>query len=347
MRIDKKPFGKTSDGQQVDLYTLSNAGIQVGILNLGGIVNFLKVPDKRGILTDIVLGYDTVAEYEQNDGYFGALIGRCANRIAQGRFTLGGKEYNLYRNNGDNHLHGGRVGFDRKIWQANVENNRLVLTLTSPDGDEGYPGRLDVSVSHSLSDDGTFTWEYAARTDKDTVCNLTNHTYFNLSGHDSGPVSEQILSIESDRFTQTDSKLIPTGTILPVDGTPMDFRLPHKIGGRIKQDYEALRLAGGYDVNYAVRGETGTLRKAAFAYCEQSGIAFNLYTTLPGVQLYTGNFIENVAGKSGAVYRENSGFCLETQYFPDAVNHPSFEQPLLKAGETYNHTTSLRFELID
>ncbi|MDD3693078.1 MAG: galactose mutarotase [Oscillospiraceae bacterium] len=343
MDIVKKPFGKTSDGKSVDLFILSNADIQIGILSLGGIINFLKVPDKNGHPVDIVLGYDTVEEYERNSGHFGAIIGRCANRIAKGRFVLGGREYNLYCNNNGNHLHGGRIGFDSMVWQPQVSNDKLILSLTSPDGQEGYPGTLNVSVTHSLSDDGVFTWDCCAKSDKDTLCNLTNHTYFNLSGHNSGSVLNQMLQIESDAFTESDSELIPTGSILPVDGTPMDFRTAHAIGERINSDYTALNLAGGYDHNYAIRGKTGTLRKAAFAYDTQSGISISLSTTLPGVQFYTGNFITEVGGKENAVYRKNSGFCLETQFFPDAINHPNFEQPILKAGDTYRHTTSLKF----
>ena len=258
---------------------------------------------------------------------------------------MNGSEYMLYCNNNGNHLHGGRFGFDSMVWQPEISNDKLILSLTSPDGQEGYPGTLDVSVTHSLSDDGVFTWEYRAKSDKDTLCNLTNHTYFNLSGHNSGSVLNQMIQIESDAFTESDSELIPTGNILPVDGTPMDFSTPHAIGERISSDYAALNLAGGYDHNYAIRGNTGTLRKAAFAYDLQSGISLNLSTTLPGVQFYTGNFITEVLGKEKAVYRKNSGFCLETQFFPDAINHPNFEQPILKANETFSHTTSLKFSV--
>lgn len=345
MSITKSSFGKTSDGQAVDLYTLSNSsGMQVGILNYGGIINFLKVPDRHGRFLDIILGYDDVSGYENNAGYLGALIGRCANRIAKGRFKLDGKEYHLYRNDTDNHLHGGKAGFNSKIWDAAILGEKLVLSLLSPDGDEGYDGALSVRVTHTLSDDGTFTWDYFAETDRKTVCNLTNHAYFNLSGHNGGTVLDQYLQIESDAFTESDDQLIPTGAVLLVDGTPMDFRRPHKIGERINADYIPLKLAGGYDHNYAVRGTTGILRDAASGFDENSGISFKLRTTTPGIQLYTGNFLSGLKGKDGAIYRRNCGFCLETQYFPDAVNHPSFEQPVLDKGETYRHITEMKFE---
>jgi aldose 1-epimerase len=342
-KIVKSEFGKTSNGEIVELYTLSNSsGIEIGILTYGGIISFLKVPDKTGNLIDIVLGFDNVAGYENGGGYLGALIGRCANRICKGRFTLGNKEYSLACNDKGNHLHGGIKGFNSKVWSAEVKDNKLVLSLVSPDGEEGYPGRLNVSVTHSLSDDGTFTWDYFAETDSDTICNLTNHAYFNLSGHNSGNVLKHKLKLQSDFFTETDDKLIPTGKTIPVEGTPLDFREEHYIGERINQDYLPLKLAGGYDHNFAVRGKTGVLRDAAFCHDEKSGISIELKTTLPGVQLYTGNFLNDIKGKGGAVYQKNSGFCLETQFFPDAVNHPHFEQPLLKAGETYHHTTYLK-----
>ncbi len=343
-KIVKNVFGKTSEGEQVDLYTLSNPmGIEIGILTYGGIIQFLKVPDKSGKLVDIVLGFDDMAGYENSSPYFGALIGRCANRICKGRFSLNGKEYSLACNDKGNHLHGGIKGFDKKVWSAEVKGGSLILSLTSPDGEEGYPGNLEVSVVHSLSDDGTFTWEYFARSDADTLCNLTNHTYFNLAGHDSGTILNQMVQLESDFFTETDDKLIPTGRIFPVEGTPMDFKTPHAIGERINADYLPLKLAGGYDHNFSVRGKTGVLRDAAFCYDEESGISIKVKTTLPGLQLYTGNFLDDVKGKGGAVYPKNGAFCLETQYYPDAANHPHFEQPLLKAGEEYHHITSVKF----
>ncbi|MDD2362927.1 MAG: galactose mutarotase [Oscillospiraceae bacterium] len=345
MSISQTRFGKTSDGQAVDLFTLSNSsGMQVGILNYGGIVQFLKMSDKSGHALDLVLGFDSINEYEQYNEYFGALVGRCANRIAKGSFSLDGKKLNLNCNSKGHHLHGGNIGYSHKIWTADVEDDRLILSLKSPSGDENYPGNLFVRVTHSLSDDGTFMWDYFAQTDAKTICNLTNHSYFNLSGHNSGSVHNQVLQIEADFFTEADPELIPTGNIIDVDGTPMDFRIPHKIGQRINDDYIMLRHAGGYDHNYAVRGTVGTLRDAASCYDEQSGISFKLRTTLPGVQLYTGNFLRDVPGKGGAVYQRNDGFCLETQYFPDAVNHPSFEQPIIQPGEDYHHITTIKFE---
>ncbi|HBT63309.1 MAG TPA: galactose-1-epimerase [Ruminococcaceae bacterium] len=348
MDIKKRFYGKTVEGKDVDLFTLTNAkGMQVGILTYGGIITFLKVPDKDGKLVDIVLGFDDLSGYESSSGtYFGALIGRHANRICKGQFTLGGSEYTLPCNSNGHHLHGGNIGFDKRVWDACIRDNQLVLSLVSCNGEEGYPGTLKVSVTHSLSEDGEFIWEYYAETDKETICNLTNHSYFNLSGHDSGTVLDQVLQIESDSFTESDSGLIPTGNMLKVEGTPMDFRTPHAIGERIGHDYQPLKLAGGYDHNYAIRGNTGSLRDAASGYDNKSGISFKLKTTLPGVQLYTGNFLEGMKGKNGARYMRNSGFCLETQYFPDAVNHTNFEQPTLKPGDKYHHITSIKFDTI-
>ena len=329
------------------MYVLTNAkGMQAGILTWGGILQFLKVPNKQGVLTDIVLGYDTVAEYESGDAYFGALIGRCGNRIAKGRFTLSGKEYSLYCNNNDNHLHGGKVGFDSRLWAAEVRGNQLILSLTSPDGEEGYPGTLRVSVAHSLDDNGLFTWEYSAHSDKETLCNLTNHTYFNLAGHGSGTILDQQVQLLADAFTVTDGGLIPTGELMPVDGTPMDFRQPHAMGERIQADFEPLLLAGGYDHNYAVQGASGTLRDAAAAWDEISGIRLRMRTTTSGIQLYTGNFLTGVQGKQGAVYPKNSGFCLETQHFPDAIHHPSFEQCVLQPGEEYHQITDMLIDTL-
>ena len=344
MSIEKSLFGKTSDGREVDLYTLANSsGMQVGILSYGGIIAFLKVPDKNGRLLDITLGFDSLADYENSDTYFGALIGRFANRIGKGRFSLEGREYTLACNNNGNHLHGGDVGFNSRIWSADIKGNKLVLSLFSPDGEEGYPGNLLVSVAHSLDEDGTFRWEYHAKTDKTTICNLTNHAYFNLSGHDSGSVYGQYVQINSDEFVETDSELIPTGRMLAVEGTPMDFRQPRAIGERINADYAPLTLAGGYDHCYAVRGATGSLRDAVSGYDNKSGISFELKTTMPGVQLYTGNFLNGVKGKNSAIYQKGSGFCLETEYFPDSVNHKNFEQPVFRAGEEFYHVTTIKF----
>ncbi len=347
MVINKTYFDTLPDGRAVDLYTLTNAaGVRVGILSYGGIVAFWQVPDGSGKLVDVMLGFDSSAAYEARGTYFGALVGRCANRIGGASFTLGGQQYALAANSGRNHLHGGPTGFHNQIWDAEIRGDQLVLSLTSPDGHEGYPGTMRVSVTHTLSDDGTLRWDYSAAADRDTLCNLTNHAYFNLSGHDSGSILGHQMQIHADAFTATDEELIPTGELIPVEGTPMDFKNPTVIGARIEQDYAPLRLAGGYDHNYCLTGRTGVMREAARAYSPDTGLSLMLSTTLPGVQLYTGNFLDGKPGKSSAVYGKNSGFCLETQMFPDAIHHGNFESAVLPAGEKWSHSTSVKIGIL-
>lgn len=345
MPIEKEFFGTTADGIAVERYTLVNAsGIRASILTYGGVLQSLRTPDRSGALTDVVLGYDTVKEYETSGGYLGASIGRCGNRIGGASFTLDGREYPLYANDRGNHLHGGKKGFNAHVWDAAVEDGALVLSRVSPDGEEGYPGTLRVSVRHTLGDDGVFTWEYRATTDKATVCNLTNHAYFNLHGQGEGTVLDQWLQIKAARYTDTDDKLIPTGEEIPVAGTPMDFNEPHTIGERIRADYPALAKGGGYDHNYLLEGEPGTLRSVAAAWSGRTGIRMDVKTTMPGIQLYTGNFLE-AQGKNGTRYSRYGGFCLETQYAPDAVHHPAFRQPVLRPGEEFHHVTSLKLSV--
>lgn len=341
MPVEKEFFGTTAEGIAVERYTLTNAaGMRASILTYGGVLQSLRVPNRGGALTDVVLGYDTVGEYETNGGYLGASIGRCGNRIGGSSFALDGKEYPLFANDRGNHLHGGEKGFNAYVWAAEEENGALVLSRVSPDGEEGYPGTLRVSVKHTLSDDGVFTWEYRAVSDKPTVCNLTNHAYFNLHGQGQGTVLDQWLQIKAARYTDTDAKLIPTGEEIPVAGTPMDFNDPHTIGERIRADYSALVKGGGYDHNYVLDGTCGVLRPVAAAWSGRTGIRMDVKTTMPDVQLYTGNFLD-ASGKGGVHYPHNGGFCLETQYAPDAVHHPAFLQPVLRPGEEFHHITSL------
>lgn len=343
--ITRAVFGKTRDGQEVDIYTIKSAdGMEAKIMTYGAAVVSLLAPDKTGAMRDIVLGCDTVKAYEEQDKFFGAVIGRCANRIAGGRFSLNGKEYTLACNNGANHLHGGPGGFSQRIWDAKIDGDSLVFSIVSEDGDEGYPGRLEAQAVYTLGG-GSLELELAARADADTPVNLTNHSYFNLDGEASGSAMGQKMQIFANSFTPVDSGLIPTGEIVPVDGTPMDFREAAALGERIDADDGQLKYGGGYDLNFALNGSG--LKKAAQAFSEESGIMLTLYTTLPGIQLYSGNFLNaDVDGKNGLRYAHRSAFCLEPQYFPNAVNCPGFKSPTLKAGEEYRETIRYDFSLI-
>ena len=342
--ITKEPFGVTRSGEPVERYILDNGAVRAAILTYGGIIQSLFVPDKEGNPVDVVLGYDTLAEYEAGDKYLGALIGRHANRIGGARFTLNGKEYVLFDNDKGNHLHGGKEGFDRKVWTAEECGGALKLTYTSPDGEEGYPGTLTVAVTYSLSDDNTLTLDYTAKSDADTVCNLTNHSYFNLAGQASGDVLGQYIQVCSSSYTLTDEKSIPTGAIAPVEGTPMDLRRPTRIGAQIDSDFEQLAWAGGYDNNWVIDGEAGALRQMAYAYDEGTGITLTGFTTLPGMQFYAGNYLDGVLhGKGSATNGRRCGFCLESQYFPNALHCPNFMQPILRAEDTFHAVTAYRF----
>lgn len=338
------PFGKTRDGVSVDRYTLREGRMTASVLTYGGILQSLRLPDKNGKMVDIVLGFDNIAAYEQQDKYLGALIGRCANRIAGGAFSLNGVSYTLAQNNAANHLHGGLRGFDRKHWQAAQSETGLTLHCDSPDGEEGYPGALHTAVTYSLAD-GALSIDYLAQTDADTLCSLTNHTYWNLAGHDSGTVDAQQLRLYAARYTPTDVQSIPTGELAPTVGTPMDFSVRTPIGARWDDNFEQLQLAGGYDHNWVVDGAAGTLRPAAEADSPQSGIRITVQTTQPGMQFYTGNYLDAAMpqGKGGVQYGRRHGFCLETQAFPDAVHHPAFPQPVLRPEQTYRHKTVFSF----
>ena len=334
------PFGVMPDGTPVDLITLTQGNLSCELITYGGAVRSLIVPDCDGHPTDVVLGLDTLEDYRSQDKYLGAIVGRYANRIADASFCLNGKEYPLAANNGPNHLHGGLEGFNSQVWTAeSKEANRVVLSRISPDGEEGYPGTLSVQVTYTLTDD-SLEIDYQARCDQDTICNLTNHSYFNLAGHNSGLINEQYVQINAASYTPTFPGSIPTGQIMPVDGTPMDLRQACRIGDHVDDDFPQLIMAGGYDHNWVIDGPFGTLRPAAAAWCEETGITMEVLTTMPGVQFYTANFLEGCPnGKDGAPYGNRSAFCLETQYFPNSTSIPFFPTPFLKAGETYHSVT--------
>ncbi len=348
--ITKASFGKTTDGQSVDIYTLKNRrGMEARITNYGGIVVSLTAPDRDGKFADVVLGYNDLDTYMRPPfPYFGAIIGRYGNRIAKGRFTLNGVEYKLAVNNGENHLHGGIKGFDKMVWTARERKTAagpaLALSYLSKDGEEGYPGNLRVMVVYTLTNNNELKIDYTASTDKDTVTNLTHHSYFNLAGEGNGDILKHNLVLRADSFIPTDAGSIPTGEIRNVAGTPFDFRKANTIGERINNDDEQLKFGNGYDHTWVIDGRMGTLRQAAIAYEPTSGREMEVWTTEPGVQFYTGNFLDAaIIGKSGKPYPRRSGFCLETQHYPDSPNKPNFPTTTLRKGATYHSTTVYRF----
>lgn len=347
--INRESFGITADGKAVDLYTLRNAkGVEARITNYGGIVVSLKVPDKQGTLGDVVLGYDTLAEYIKESPYFGCLVGRYGNRIAKGKFTLDGKEYQLAVNNGPNHLHGGIKGFDKVVWEARPIQNQpepsLELNYLSQDGEEGYPGNLKVQAVYTLTNDNGLRLDYTATTDKDTVLNLTQHSYFNLAGK--GDVLGHEVMINAERFTPVDGDLIPTGELKPVQGTPFDFNQPTAIGARINQDDEQLKFGNGYDHNWVINKPAGELGLMARVHEPTSGRVLEVLCTEPGLQFYTGNFLDGkLKGKGGWVYQFRNGFCMEPQHYPDSPNQSSFPSVVLKPGQTYKNTIIYRFSV--
>jgi aldose 1-epimerase len=347
--VTKQTFGKTAAGENVDLYTLRNAhGVETKITNYGGIVVSLKVPDRAGKFDDVVLGFNDFDSYLKNDPYLGALIGRYGNRIAKGRFTLNGVEYKLAVNNGENHLHGGIKGFDKVVWTGHEMKTKagpaVVLTYLSKDGEEGYPGNLNVRVVYTLTNNNELKIDYSATTDKDTVTNLTHHSYFNLAGEGDGDILGHVVTINASRFVPTDAGSIPLGELRKVAGTPFDFLKPNAIGARINQDDEQLKFGNGYDHTWVIDGRAGTMRLAATAYEATSGRMMQVWSTEPGVQFYTGNFLNGtLTGKSGKAYARRTGFCFETQHYPDSPNQPSFPTTTLKKGQTYKSTTIYRF----
>ncbi len=339
MKITAEAFGATKDGTPVTRYWLSDGSCRVAVLTYGGIIQAIEVPDRKGTPVDVVLGFDSPAGYEAQTCYIGAMIGRCANRIGHGRFTLNGTEYTLPCNdNGVNHLHGGMSGFDRKHWQAEVQPDALVLTLHSADGEEGYPGALDVKVTYQL-ENGALKLHYEADTDADTLCNLTNHSYFNLAGK--GEVGAQKLQIHAAQYAPLGEENIPDGTRAAVAGTPMDLRESTPMGAHWDEGFVQLRKAGGYDHHYWVDGEG--MRPFAEAVCEENGIRLSVTSDMPGLQLYTANFLTGANGKQGTDYGRREAFCLETQFVPNPAAWTSTLQPILRKGEHYSHTTVFAF----
>jgi aldose 1-epimerase len=346
--LKKDDFGK-ADGQNVEIYVLTNRnGLEAKIITYGGALVSLKVPDRNGRFDDVVLGYDNLDSYLKGTSFFGALIGRYGNRIANGRFTLNGKEYKLATNNGANHLHGGIKGFDKVVWTAEPIRTSngvgLKLSYLSRNGDEGYPGTLSVSVIYRLTDQNELKIDYSATTDQDTVVNLTHHSYFNLAGHGNGDVLAHELMINADRFTPVDAGLIPTGDLRAVNSTPFDFRQPMAIGSRIGERDEQLKFGNGYDHNWVLNGKPGILRQAAKVSEPKTGRVMEVWTTEPGMQFYTGNFLDgSQIGKGGKAYQFRYGFCLETQHYPDSPNKSAFPSTVLKKGGIYRSSTVYRF----
>ncbi len=339
MNMKRDFFGTTADGRQVHVFTLKNArGESARILDLGGTVQSLLIRGRGGKLIDVALGFDTPGEYLAKGGYLGAIVGRYANRIGGARFALNGKEYRLFPNDGKNHLHGGKEGFDKKVWEAEPDGGRLKLRLFSPHMDEGYPGNFGVEVTYAFSDDGGLIIDYLAKSDMDTVVNLTNHCYFNLRG--CGDILSHELKINARSMLPTDAGLIPTGEIKSVEGTPFDFTEFKSIGRDIEADDPQLAVAGGYDHNFCL--EEG-YKKACELFCDESGILMEVFTDMPGVQFYSGNFLSGISGKGGRIYGKRFGLCLETQHYPDSVNKPHFPSPVLKAGALFRSRTVYKF----
>jgi aldose 1-epimerase len=349
--VQRQPFGITSDGEPVDLFTLRNAGgMEARVITYGAIIVSLSAPDRHGAFDDVALGFDSLPPYLGSHPFFGALVGRYANRIANARFTIDGETFNLTANSGANHIHGGRRGFDRVVWRAEPfqtdTSSGLVFTHTSPDGEEGYPGTLRSTVTYTLTDSNQLIFDYHATTDRPTHVNFTQHSYFNLEGQGRGDIMGHQLTLNAGRFTVPGPGLIPTGEIAEVAGTPLDFRRPVAIGARIDADHEHMRLTRGYDHNFLLDRDFDGLLFAARVDEPVSGRVLEVYTTEPGIQLYTANFRDpGVVGKGGAAYLGRGGFALETQHFPDSPNQPSFPSTLLRPGEEYSSRTVYRFSV--
>ena len=340
----KKEFGATKNGEKASCYVLKNSkGMEAVVSDFGASLLKLYVPDKDGKTQDVVLGYETLEDYENGGDSLGATVGRVANRIGMAEFELNGKKYELTKNdNVKNTLHGGIDFYNKRMWDVKEEDDtHVVFALVSPDGDQGFPGEVKIEVSYTITEENELKIHYHAIPDQDTLLNMTNHSYFNLSGHASGTAWNAKVWIDADAFTETDAELIPTGTVVPVEGTPMDFRKEKVVEKEIGADYTPLKLAGGYDHNWVLNGKG--FRKAAFAESEETGIKMEVYTDLPGIQFYSGNFLAGSKGKEGAVYEKGYGICFETQYFPDAIHKENFESPITKAGEVYDTTTVYKF----
>ena len=343
--VTKQPYGKTKDGAAVELYTLKTAKLEVGIITYGGIITKIEVPDRAGKKADVVLGFDDLEGYmdPENKAYFGALIGRYANRIAHGRFSLNGKVYNVPKNNGDNALHGGLKGFDKVVWNVRQIADGIELWHVSPDGDQGFPGTLKATVRYTLVGN-ELRINYAATTTKATVLNLTNHSYFNLAGDASKDILKYQLKIAASRYTPVDAGLIPTGELAPVADTPFDFQKPTEIGARIEQDNDQLKLGHGYDHNFVLNSHKEKFILAASVTDPASGRTLDVFTDEPGIQFYSVNFLNgSLKGKGGVAYQKHAALCLETQHFPDSPNHSKFPTTLLKPGQKFSSTTVFRF----
>ena len=342
--VTKTSYGKLADGSAVDLYTLKSPSLEVGLITYGARIVSIKTADKTGKVADVALGYSSLDGYvTDNKTYVGSVVGRYGNRIAHGKFSLDGKEYTLPLNNGPNSLHGGTVGFDKKVWKAMEVPGGVEFTLVSPDGDQGYPGTLTVHAKYTIHGDA-LRIDYSATTDKDTVLNITNHAYFNLGGEGTGLILGDEITIPADRYTPVDSGLIPTGELASVEGTPFDLRKSTVIGKANPDDNAQMKLGGGYDHNWVLNGKMGELHEAARVYDPKTGRVMTVTTTEPGVQFYAGTSIPGTfTGKSGVVYVKNAGLCLETQHFPDSPNHPSFPSTELKPGQTMHSTTIFTF----
>ncbi len=339
-----RSFGIEKNGAEATLYTFENKnGMVMEVSDMGAILYALLVPDKDGNLCDVVLGYDSPQEYQASGTGFGATIGRNGNRIGAAKFTLNGKTYELDKNNNGNNLHSGFHGYHYRMWEVKeTTDNSITFHLSSPDGDQGFPGNFEVDVTYTLTDDNELKIDYNGAPDQDTVVNMTNHSYFNLNGHASGSVLEQELWMDADAFTATDVELIPTGEIVSVEGTPMDFRVKKPIGRDIDEDYEALNFGGGYDHNWCLNNK-GKFAKVIEMSSKESGITMEVYTDLPGVQVYSGNFLDKEPGKDGIVYKHRQAICFETQGYPDSINHDNFPSVVCKAGEVYQTTTVYKF----
>lgn len=346
MGIAKERFGVTSRNEEVSIYTLKNKnGMEAKVLDYGATLQSLLLPMGNGEKLDVVQGFETVAAYEVNDPNFGSTIGRNGNRIGKGTFTLNGKEYKLDINDGENNLHGGFAGYHKRMWKTELKDdeNRICFSILSPDGDQGFPGNVKVEVSYTLTDEDELKISYFAQPDADTIINMTNHSYFNLEGQDSTSVLDQKVWIDGDQVTATAADLIPTGEILDVEGTPLDFRKEKAIGRDIFADYEPLVFGHGYDHNW-ILNHPGSFRRVASLRSDKTGKSMDVYTDLPGMQMYTANFLDGtLIGKGGVKYEQRSGVCFETQYFPDAPNHKNFPSTVVKAGDVYKTTTTYKF----
>lgn len=343
--MEIKNFGKNKKGEAANLYTLRNRnGMIMAVSDFGATLHILAVPDKVGYLHDVVLGYDTPEDYEGPSGtFFGATVGRNANRIGKAEFILNGKKYSIDKNDGNNNLHSGLDFYSFRIWDVKeTTENSITFAIHSPDGDQGYPGAVDVSVRYTLTEDNALEISYYGVPEEETLINLTNHSYFNLNGHDSGSIEKHEVWVDADAFTRTNAESIPTGEIIPVEGTPMDFRNKKTIGRDINEKYEALIFGKGYDHNWVLNND-GKFAKVIEMTGDKTGITMEVYTDLPGVQIYSGNFLTEEIGKRGTVYKHRQGICFETQFFPDAVNHENFQKPIFKAGEIYKTTTVYKF----